>query len=68
MRGSRRIAFRPATADSIAIAAQARSLLLVVDDPLEPEHQVLAIIKTNLDAKPPSLRFHIERDPAGAVK
>jgi len=53
---------------SIAIAAQARSLMLVADDPLEPENQVLAMVKTNLDARPRSVRFHIERDPPGAVK
>ncbi len=53
---------------SIAIAAQARSLMLVGDDPSEPGNQVLAMVKTNLDAKPPSLSFHIERDPPGAIK
>jgi hypothetical protein len=42
--------------------------MLVADDPLEPENQVLAMVKTNLDARPRSVRFHIERDPPGAVK
>jgi hypothetical protein len=42
--------------------------MLVADDPLEPENHVVAMVKTNLDARPRSVRFHIERDPPGTVK
>jgi hypothetical protein len=44
---------------SVAIAGQARAVLLAAEDPLEPGRRVLAMVKTNLGALPRSLRFQV---------
>ncbi len=44
---------------SIAISALARSVMLVAKDGAGPESRVLAMVKTNLDAVPPSLSFRV---------
>jgi hypothetical protein len=46
-----------------AIPAQARTALLVAADPLAPESQVLAMVKSNLEAAPPSVRFEASGAP-----
>jgi hypothetical protein len=50
---------------SIAFVAAARSILAVVQHPEDDELRVLASIKSNLAARPPSLAFEIEQ--AGTV-
>ncbi len=52
---------------SIAIAAQARSVMLVARDQLAPERRVLAMVKTNLDAMPCSLSFQCTRNLLGST-
>src|SRR5262249_46864163 len=44
---------------SVAIAGQARAVLLAAMDPADPEARVLAMAKTNMGALPQSLRFVI---------
>src|SRR5580692_1080925 len=53
--------------DSIAIAAQARSVMLVAKDQLAPERRILAMVKTNLDAMPCSLSFQCTRNSLGST-
>ena len=56
-------------AGSIGIAGAARSVLLVGENPNEPEHRVLAQIKNNLGSKAPSLGFCIEaHDAVGRIR
>ncbi len=52
---------------SIAIAAQARSVMLVARDQLAPERRILAMVKTNLDAMPCSLSFQCTRNSLGST-
>jgi hypothetical protein len=42
---------------SVAIAGQARAVLLAAKDPADPDARVLAMVKTNMGALPRSLRF-----------
>jgi hypothetical protein len=42
---------------SVAIAGQARAVLLAAKDPADPDARVLAMAKTNMGALPRSLRF-----------
>ncbi len=44
---------------SIAISALARSVMLVGKDGAGPDSRVLAMVKTNLDAMPPSVSFRV---------
>jgi RecA-family ATPase len=44
---------------SIAIAGQARSVMLVGKDPAAPDSRVLSMVKTNLDAVPRSVNFRV---------
>ncbi len=48
---------------SATIADQARCVLLVAADPLGPESQVLAMVKSNLEAAPRSVRFGVSGAP-----
>jgi AAA domain len=52
---------------SIAIAAQARSVMLVAKDQLAPDRRILAMVKTNLDAMPCSLSFLSTRNSLGST-
>jgi len=52
---------------SIAIAAQARSVMLVAKDQLAPDRRILAMVKTNLDAMPCSLNFLCTRNSLGST-
>jgi hypothetical protein len=52
---------------SIAIAAQARSVMLVAKDQLAPDRRILAMVKTNLDAMPCSLSFLCTRNSLGST-
>ena len=45
---------------SIAFTGAARATLLVAQDPRDPHVKVLASVKANLSARPPSLRYAIE--------
>jgi hypothetical protein len=51
---------------TIGIAGQARSVLLAADDPEEDGVKVLAMTKTNLVARPPSLRYRLSGDGAAS--
>jgi len=53
---------------SIAIPAAARSVFLVANDPEDAEQRVLAGVKHNLAAMPPSLLFRTDEAPNGAVR
>ncbi len=53
---------------SIAIAAQARSVMLVGKDHPSPGTRVLAMVKTNLPAMSQSRNFQIAEQPAAAIK
>jgi hypothetical protein len=44
---------------SVAIAGQARAVLLAAKDPADPDARVLAMAKTNMGALPRSLRFAV---------
>jgi AAA domain len=52
---------------SIAIAAQARSVMLVAKEQLAPDRRILAMVKTNLDAMPCSLSFLSTRNSLGST-
>ena len=53
---------------SIAFTAAARSVLLVAEDPDNPERRVLARVKGNLAPPQPSLAFRLEGTPEGGVR
>jgi putative DNA primase/helicase len=53
---------------SIGISGAARSVLLVDEDPNDPELRVLAVVKNNLAAPAPSLSFRVESTAAGAPR
>ncbi|MBM4438579.1 MAG: AAA family ATPase, partial [Actinobacteria bacterium] len=53
---------------SIGIIAAARSGLLVGRDPDNPERRILASVKNNLSAPPPSLAFRLVAPDGGAVR
>lgn len=52
---------------SIGVIAAARSALLVATDPEDDGQRVLAVLKSNLAAKPQALTFRLEEDPEYGV-
>lgn len=53
---------------SIGILGAARSALLVAKDPDNPERRVLAVVKSNLAARAPSLTYRIEAAAGEAAR
>jgi archaellum biogenesis ATPase FlaH len=50
------------SAGSLAVAAAARSVMLIARDPEDPSSRILAVVKGNLGPPPPARRFHFDQE------
>lgn len=50
---------------SVGFAGAARATFLVTADRQDPSNKIMAAVKTNLAARPPSLRYRVQLNPEG---